>query len=120
MSLTLLITTSISYLFINTKSILLVPNLTCNFREEVYLKDFIYKLDGTLQNNYKIDTNTVGKKNLKAVYKDKHCFYKVKTPAIEIKDVTPPTILVNEEYTVTKGHTKKIEKERVIKYLMDL
>ena len=111
MSLTLLITTSISYLFINTKSILLVPNLTCNFREEVYLKDFIYKLDGTLQNNYKIDTNTVGKKNLKAVYKDKHGFYKVKTFAIEIKDVTPPTILVNEEYTVTKGYTKKIENE---------
>lgn len=111
MSLTLLITTSISYLFINTKSILLVPNLTCNFREEVYLKDFIYKLDGTLQNNYKIDTNTVGKKNLKAVYKDKHGFYKVKTFTIEIKDVTPPTILVNEEYTVTKGYTKKIEDE---------
>ena len=111
MSLTLLITTSISYLFINTKSILLVPNLTCNFREEVYLKDFIYKLDGTLQNNYKIDTNTVGKKNLKAVYKDKHGFYKVKTFAIEIKDVTPPTILVNEEYTVTKDYTKKIENE---------
>lgn len=111
MSFTALIVTSLSYIFINTKSILLKTNLTCNFREEVYLKDFIYKLDGTLKNNYKIDTNTIGKKTLRAIYQDKHGFYKVKTFTIEIKDITPPTIMVNAEYTVTKGYNKKIEDE---------
>ena len=37
-------------------------------KDKVYLKDFIYKLDGTLKNNYKIDTNKVGTQEIKAIY----------------------------------------------------
>jgi GH25 family lysozyme M1 (1,4-beta-N-acetylmuramidase) len=110
-ALTAFLITSISYAFLNTKSILLKTNLTCNFREEVYVKDFIYKLDGTLKNNYKIDTSVVGKKKIRIVYQDKHGFYKVTSFEIEIKDVTPPTILVNDIYTVQEGYDKKLEDE---------
>lgn len=111
LALTAFLVTSISYIFLNTKSILLKTNLTCNFRDEVYVKDFIYKLDGTLKNNYKIDTNVVGKKKVRVVYQDKHGFYKVNSFEIEIKDVTPPTILVQDTYTVTEGYDKKLEDE---------
>lgn len=103
------ITTLISYLFFNTKGILLEPDLTCEFREEIYLEDFIYKLDGTLKNNHKIDTSVVGKKEVKAIFKDEHGFYKVKTFEIEIKDKTAPIILISDSYTVTKGDLEKIE-----------
>ena len=96
-------------MFLNTKGILLKQDLTCNFREKIYLKDFIYKLDGKLQNNHQIDTNKVGYQNLKAIYKDKFGFYKVKTFKIEIKDVTPPTILINESYTVKNTYEGRLE-----------
>lgn len=109
LSLIIFLTTLIVYLFFNTKGIILKNNLTCNFREEVYLKDFIYKLDGTLKNNYRIDTSVVGKKSVKAIFKDKHGFYKVKTFEIEIKDKTPPTILVSDSYTVNVGHETLLE-----------
>lgn len=103
--------TSLFYFFLNTKDILLKTDLSCNFREEVYLKDFIYKLDGTLKNNYKIDTRKVGTQTVRAIYQDKHGFYKTKKFNIEVHDVTPPTILVNSEYTVTKGYDKRLEDE---------
>ena len=55
LSFTILVITSAFYLFLNTKDILLVSDLTADFRDKVYLKDFIYKLDGTLKNNYKTE-----------------------------------------------------------------
>ena len=111
LSLFILVTSIIFYLFLNTKDILLVPNLTCNFRDEVYLKNFIYKLDGTLKNNYKIDTRKVGKQEVKAVYQDKYGFYKAKRFNITVKDKVAPTILVTSDYTVVKGYDKRLEDE---------
>lgn len=109
--LVLFLITSITYMFINTKSILLKNDLTCNFKDEIYLKEFIDKLDGKLKNNYKIDTSKVGIQKLKAVYIDKHGLYKVKSFNIEVKDTTPPTILINNAYTVTKGYDGSLEDE---------
>lgn len=103
-SITIFLTTSLSYLFFNTKGIILKPDLTCNFRQEIYLKDFIYKLDGTLKNNHKIDTNIVGEQKVKAIFQDEHGLYKVKTFTIKVQDITPPVILVNDEYVVKKGY----------------
>lgn len=108
-SATIFFVTLLSYFYLNTKAIILSPDLTCEFREEVYLKDFIYKLDGTLKNNYKIDTTKVGIQQVKAVFQDSTGFYKVKKFNIEVKDVTPPTILINSEYTVSKGYSEKLE-----------
>lgn len=110
-SLFALVVATTSYMFVSSKSILLKTNLTCNFRQTVYLKDFIYKLDGTLKNNYQIDTNKVGTQRLRAIYQDKHGFYKVKTFTINVKDITPPTILVTDTYTVEKNSKKKLEDE---------
>lgn len=110
-SLIALLVTSASYIFLNTKNILLKTNLTCNFRDKVYVKDFIYKLDGTLKNNYQIDTSVVGKKKVRVVYQDKHGFYKVTNFEIEIKDKVAPTILQEGNFVVNEGYDKNLEDE---------
>ena len=108
-SATILALSIIFYIIITTTGIILKTNLKCNFQDEVYLKDFIYKLDGELQNNHKIDTNDVGNQELKIIYKNKYGFYKTKKFNIEIKDITPPTILVNDELIIEKGYNQNIE-----------
>ena len=118
LSFTILVITSAFYLFLNTKDILLVSDLTADFRDKVYLKDFIYKLDGTLKNNYKIDTNKVGTQEIKAIYQDKHGFYKTKRFTIEVKDVVAPTIMLSGDYTVTKGYDGKLEDDIFYKFLL--
>ena len=110
-SLIALLVTSASYIFLNTKNILLKPNLTCNFRDKVYVKDFIYKLDGTLKNNYQIDTSVVGKKKVRVVYQDKYGFYKVTNFEIDIKDKVAPTILQEGNFVVNEGYDKNLEDE---------
>ena len=109
LSLTALLLSLMLYIIISTTGIILSPKLSCNFRDKVYLKDFILTLDGSLENNHRIDTNYVGKKKLKIIYRNKYGFYKVKKFTIDIKDVTKPTILVNNEYVVEKGFNKRLE-----------
>ncbi len=105
----ILIISLLFYLFMNTKDIIIKPNPTCNFRDVVYLKDYIYKLDGTLKNNYKIDTRKVGKQEIKAIYQDKNGFYKAKRFILTVKDNTSPTILVSTDYTVEQGFDERLE-----------
>ena len=109
LSLTALLLSLMLYIIISTTGIILSPKLSCNFRDKVYLKDFILTLDGSLENNHRIDTNYVGKKKLKIIYRNKYGFYKVKKFTIDIKDVTKHTILVNNEYVVEKGFNKRLE-----------
>ncbi len=109
LSLTILLLSTLFYIIISTTGIILKPKLTCNFKEKVYLNDFILTLDGELENNHIIDTNYVGKKKLKIIYKNKYGFYKIKEFTIEIKDITKPTILINNELTVEVGYEKKLE-----------
>ena len=109
LSLTTLLLSIIFYVLFTTTGIILKPNPTCNFRDKVYLNDYIVALDGKLENDHLIDTNYVGKKKLKIIYKNKYGFYKVKEFYLEIKDVTKPTILINNELTVEVGYEKKIE-----------
>ena len=109
LSFLILIISLLFYLFMNTKDILIKPNPTCNFRDVVYLKDYIYKLDGTLKNNYKIDTRKVGKQEVKAIYQDKNGFYKAKRFTITVKDKTAPTILITSDYSVEQGFDERIE-----------
>ena len=109
LSLTTLLLSIIFYVLFTTTGIILKPNPSCNFRDKVYLNDYIVALDGKLENDHLIDTNYVGKKKLKIIYKNKYGFYKVKEFYLEIKDVTKPTILINNELTVEVGYEKKIE-----------
>ena len=109
LSFVILIISMLFYIFMNTKDIIIKPNPSCYFRDEVYLKDYIYKLNGVLKNDYKLDTRKVGKQEVKAIYQDKHGFYKAKKFILTVKDKTAPTILVSGEYSIEKGSRERIE-----------
>lgn len=85
-----------------TEGIILNKDLTTEFRSEVYINEFINYIDGKLIDNYKVDTNEVGKKDLNITFKNKYGFIVGKNITIEVKDVTSPTIVVNNPYTIEK------------------
>ncbi len=102
-------TYSLAMKFLNTDDIVLVSDLTCEFREEVYLKDFIHQLDGKLLNNKQIDTTEVGIKELEIQYKNHYGLTVRKKFNIEVLDVTEPTVVVANPYVVEKGSIEKLE-----------
>lgn len=98
------IVSSIIYLYLtNTEDLILKENITLNFREKAYTSDLINKLNGELISNPLIDTSEVGEKEVLISYYNHYGFTEEKLAKIEIKDITPPTIVVNNNYTITKG-----------------
>ena len=95
--------------FFTTDDLILKKDLTCNFREEVYVEKFISKLNGELLNNYLIDTNEVGTKVIEFQYKNRYGLVVKKKVDIEVLDVTPPTVVVQSPYTIEKGSIAKLE-----------
>lgn len=94
---------SFLFYFMNTEDILLKKDLSCEFREKVYIEDFIEQVNGEVITNTLIDTNFVGKKKLKVQYRNHYGFFKIKEMEIEVLDVTQPTIVVSDPYIVEKG-----------------
>lgn len=82
--------------------IVLKENLTCNFREEIFISDFIDTINGTLVDDALIDTTIVGTKNITITYKTNYGLILTKNFNIEVKDITPPTIVVNNPYIIEK------------------
>ena len=111
--LSLLITLgTITYLRLTTtEGIIFNDNLKVEFRSEVYVKDFIKSIDGKLIDNYKVDTNEVGKKDIVITFKKMYGFIVGKNLTIEVIDVTPPTVIVSSPYQVIKGSNIKLEEE---------
>ena len=79
--------------------------MNCKFREKIYVSDFISKLDGELIEDYLIDTNKVGEKNIEIKYKNKYGFSKKNSITIDIIDVTSPTVIVSNPYIVEVNST---------------
>lgn len=93
---------------IKKNDIILKKDLTCEFRQEVYVADFIAKINGTSINNSIIDTNKIGPQTISLTYKTKYGFSLTKTFEIEVKDITPPTIEVSNPYTIEKESITKL------------
>ena len=91
-----------------TDAIVFVDDLTCNYREKVYADRFIKELDGTLLDKYLIDTSVVGKRSIEIQYKNRYGFVEQKRFEIEVKDVTAPTIIVSNPYTVEVGEINRL------------
>lgn len=111
--LSLLITLgTITYLRLTTtEGIIFNDNLKVEFRSEVYVSSFIKNIDGKLIDDYKVDTNEVGKKDIVITFKNMYGFIVSKNLTIEVIDVTPPTVIVNSPYQVVKGSNIKLEEE---------
>lgn len=95
--------------FANTDGVVLNSDLTCEFREKVYVKDFVSILDGRLIDNYLIDTSEVGFKDVIITFKNKYGFIVGKKITIEVKDVVSPTVVVSNPYTIEKGSIDNLE-----------
>ena len=111
LSLIITITTSIYLKLTTTEGIILNDNLVVKFREEVYISQFIKSLDGTLVSNYKVNTNEVGYKDVIITFKNNFGFIVSKNITIQIVDITPPTIVVSNLYTVVKNTISNLEEE---------
>ena len=93
----------------NTDGLYLKNDLTCEFREKVYVKDFISVLDGELVDNYLVDTNEVGFQDIIITFKNKYGFIVGKNVTIEVKDVVSPTVVVNNPYNIEVGSIDSLE-----------
>lgn len=89
--------------FTNKTDVILERDLTCDFREEVHVMDFVYKLNGEAVANSLVDTSEVGKKTISFTYRNRYGLIVSKKFKIEIKDVVSPTVVVNNPYIVEKG-----------------
>ena len=85
------------------EGIVFKSNLKIEFRDEVYINELIESIDGELVDNFKIDTNEVGFFNLDVKFKNKYGFTVSRDINVEIIDVTPPVVIVNNPYKVVKG-----------------
>ena len=111
--LSLLITlVTLTYLRLtNNEGIFFKDNLTTTFREKVYISNFISYIDGTLIDDYIVDTKEVGTKELNINFKNKYGFIVSKSININVLDITPPTVVVNNPYTVKLGSKINLEEE---------
>ena len=98
--------------FMSTDGLFLKKDLTCAFREKIVVSDFIASLDGELLNDYQIDTNEIGVKTIEIKYRNCYGFTVKVYVNIEILDVTSPTVVVSNPYTVEVGN--EIDFEEVV------
>ncbi len=89
--------------FTNTEDLIPKKNMSFNFRQTVHTSDLIEKLNGRLLTNTLVDTNTVGKRKVQVSYYNHYGFIENKYVEIEIKDITPPTVVINSTYYAEKG-----------------
>ena len=108
-SLFILLFVSVYLYFTNTEDLILKKDISINFRAKAYNSDLIEKINGRLLNDPLIDTNTIGKKKVQITYYNHYGFIENKYAEVEIKDITPPMIVVNNPYVIEKGSISKLE-----------
>ncbi len=81
----------------------LKDNLEIEFLSNIKVSDFITNINGTIIDDYEIDTTKIGEKEIKFEYINED---NIKIPysyKINIKDITPPVVWLGSSYTVTTG-----------------
>lgn len=96
---------------INEESIVLVDFLETDFLADVKVSDFIKNINGTIEDNYKIDTTEIGEKEIKFSYKDSNNHKRNYSFKIDIVDKEKPLIWVSKTYSVTKGSKDELTKK---------
>lgn len=81
----------------------LKDNLETEFLSKVKVSDFINNINGTISNDYLIDTKTIGEKEVNFQYINEDNIKIKYSYKINIKDTTPPVIWLGSSYTVNKG-----------------
>jgi len=87
----------------------LIPELNIPINNEVYVMDLINSINGKIIDNYKIDTAKLGIKDVTFSFINEENIKVPYTFKINIVDVTPPVIWLNDTYSVKVGYSKKLE-----------
>lgn len=87
----------------------LVDNLNIEINNEVYVMDLITSMNGTILDNYKIDTTSLGIKDVTFKFINEENIKVPYTFKINVIDVTPPVIWLGSTYSVKVGYSKKLE-----------
>lgn len=87
----------------------LVDNLNIEINNEVYVMDLITSMNGTIIDNYKIDTTSLGIKDVTFKFINEENIKVPYTFKINVIDVTPPVIWLGSTYSVKVGYSKKLE-----------
>lgn len=93
---------------LDKESVTLKENLTIEFGKEVKVSDFLANLNGSLVDDHKIDTETIGDTQVKFEYiniknRERQHEFKVK-----VIDVNAPKIFSGSSYTVKVGYNKNL------------
>ena len=92
---------------IRKAEIVLSEDLTVPFLEERKVSNFIVSMNGKIVDDYKIDTTSLGKKEIKFDFITDEGIKASYQYEIEVKDVIPPTVLLGGSYRVKKGSSSK-------------
>ncbi len=90
-----------------------VDNLEVAFLDKVKVSDFISYINGTIVDDYFINTEEIGKKKIDFIFVNED---NVKVPYsfdIYVKDIHPPVVWLNNVYTVIQGSNSNI-KEKIL------
>ena len=87
----------------------LIPELNIPINIEVYVMDLISSINGKIIDNYKIDTTKLGIKDVTFSFINEENIKVPYTFKINVVDVTPPVIWLNDTYSVKVGYSKKLE-----------
>ena len=83
-------------------------NLDVSFYSDVKVSDFIENINGTIVDDYKINTQSLGKKKVKFEYINEENIRIPYAYTINVKDNIPPSIWLGSTYSVNVGYTGKL------------
>ena len=92
----------------DAEALKLKEKLTVEFLENVKVSDFIEDLQGELLEDNKIETSSIGEKEVTFKYNSIRNKEKTKSVKINIVDTTKPEIYMSETMTVIKGYNKDL------------
>lgn len=86
-------------------------NLDVSFYSDIKVSDFIENINGTIIDDYKINTQSLGKKKVKFEYINEENIRIPYAYTINIKDDIPPSIWLGSTYSVSLGYTGKLTED---------
>lgn len=89
----------------------LVNDLTASFAENKKVSDFITSINGKITNDFKIDTTTLGTKEVSFDFINNDGIQVKYSYTIEIIDKIAPVIWIGGSYTITKGNNIDLRKK---------
>lgn len=93
---------------LDLEAVTLKENLSVEFGKEVRVSSFIENLNGTIVNDFKIDTEKLG--DIKVLFEYINIKNRKRTAEFTIKtiDVNPPKIFIGNTYSVEVGYNKNL------------